>query len=78
MVLSFQESTFVYNFGSRGTELTVVSDNAACQFATDCETVHACTMFNGKANVQVRTSCIFWQVLVTLYFCAPACLTAER
>lgn len=53
MIISFQESTFVYDFGQQGTELKIVSDDPACQFAVDCETVYACTMFDGHANVQV-------------------------
>jgi hypothetical protein len=56
MVISFQESTFVYDFGDTGTQPIIVSDDASCPFAIDCETVHACMMFDGSATVQVRVA----------------------
>jgi hypothetical protein len=53
MVLSFKASTFVYRFDDAGRYPRVVSDDAGCEFATDCETLYACTMFDGDATVQV-------------------------
>ena len=67
MLVSFEKSTFVYQFQAEG-PAKEVSAGDGCEFATECATVYACAMFGREGIVQV---CHLYPV-AKVYWCHSA------